>query len=167
MATNREDLKKTIARRNARLKPPRKGQRDALSIVQKYHPEVTTVVDALKPIEITVNDSDSNHSKPLSVDECALAQACSRSFDGAIIGIKTAYMIKDRKATRYKLSEGITREIVTFDRHKDFAGGVYRLIPPGKAQKLGADTHHGSNGKGNAKKKERGPNHITRGIRKL
>ena len=162
-----ENISKTVARRNARLASKKKGQRDVLSIVQRYHPEVTQVVDALRPLEITVNDSDSNHSKPLSVDECALAQACARTFDGAIIGIKTAYMIKGNKATRYVLGESITREIVTFDRHKDFAGGIYRLLAPMGRKKLGADPggHAPSNGK--VKKKERTTRHVTRGIRKL
>jgi CheY-specific phosphatase CheX len=87
----------------------------ALRIVKKFFPEVTDVEDAEKSQVIEVT--------------CAMAVACKRKYnlDGVIISVKTAYLIKGKKAKRFSLPESVSREIVSFDRDSGFAAGQYRL----------------------------------------
>lgn len=103
------------------------SQKSALGIVRKYHPEVNLVVDATKPLTISVTEKDSAAGSKKNPNGCALAKACERSFDGAIISLSRAYMIKGRKAIRYQVPAAIARELVSFDRHQDFSPGEYTL----------------------------------------
>jgi hypothetical protein len=104
----------------------------ALSIVRAYFPGVHTVVDGHRPITIVVTPEDNRDSVVLDHRNCALAVACKRQqkADGVIIGIKTAYLIKGKVATRYNLGESTSREIVSFDRNGGFFDGNYDLMPP-------------------------------------
>jgi hypothetical protein len=117
--------------------PKRKGL--AYTLVRKYHPEVTSVVDAKHPLTIEVTDADRAAGQGKDPKACALARACGRTWDGAIIGLKTIYLIKGHRAVRFMTPESISREIVSFDRNQDFAAGTYRLRPPGGSLRLG---HH-------------------------
>jgi hypothetical protein len=67
-----------------------------------------------------------------------MAKALERDkdYDGAIISTSVAYLIKGDKATRFRTPEAVTREIISFDRHADFAPGRYSLAPPGKSDTL-------------------------------
>ncbi len=97
----------------------------ALKTLQRHFPLVEEVVDSTKTIKISVIDSDSKRGTKKDPYSCALARACIRQkiADGAIIGIGYSYLIKGRKATRYKTSVGVSREITSFDRHQDFREG--------------------------------------------
>jgi hypothetical protein len=162
-----ESLKKTVERRNKRLKKAKaKGERNnTLALVQKYHPEVESVVDALKPIEIVVEDRDARDSTPLSPGHCALAVACARKYDGAIIGMSVAYLIVGKAAVRYAVGQAIQREIVSFDRNKDFRSGTFVLGRPAGTRLLGVDHSSARKSRGNGK--PRRVMHFTKGIRKL
>jgi hypothetical protein len=128
----------------------RRGGRTALALVRKYYPKVKKVVDSNKGITVEVSSKDEKYSLPGNPARCALARACRRlkKADGAIIGLTYSYLIQGTKATRFKTSEGVSREIVSFDRHKDFAQGSYRLSPVSKANRLGVykgrSTHTGA-----------------------
>lgn len=137
----------------------------ALTLVRKYHPDVEKVVDGLKNIRITVDEKDQKNSDPLSPNHCALAKACLRNYDGAIIGMHVAYMIKGKIATRYMVPTSVAREIVTFDRHKDFSSGIYQLGAPWPTRKLGSGRTGKKTGKG--KKSKPQFRHVTKGVRKL
>lgn len=115
--------------------PKTKGK-SALSIVQKYYPSVLKVIDAPNSVSIAVTSRDCQLSKSKAPDACAMAHACKRSYDGAIIALSTAYLIKGTKAFRYKVPEAVSREIVSFDRHHDFQPGTYSLNAPTKWEKL-------------------------------
>jgi hypothetical protein len=104
--------------------------KSALGIVQKYFPNVTKVVDAKRARIISVTPQDCKDAKRKAPDACALATACEREYDGAIISLSTAYLVKGDKAERYKVPNAIAREIVSFDRHHDFAPGDYYLNAP-------------------------------------
>lgn len=101
------------------------------AFVQKMFPQVTSVVDAKRPRLIEVAASDLKHATVQSHKACAMAVACKRKLrlDGVIMGRKTAYLIRGRKATRYAVPESVAREIVAFDRGARFEPGVYRLMP--------------------------------------
>jgi hypothetical protein len=134
----------------------------ALGIVKRYFPGVHTVVDGHRPITIAVTTEDNNNSVALDHRNCALAVACKRQqkADGVIIGVTTAYLIKGKVATRYKLGEGTSREIVSFDRNGGFFDGNYDLMPPDT--ELGA---YKPTGPKNSTGQKRQVRHFTKGIR--
>src|SRR6185312_6000284 len=109
----------------------------ALEHIRKFYPDVTAVVDAPQDITIKVTVQDCQKSKKGAPSECALARAFERRFDGAIISRTVSYLIKGSKAIRYMTPESVTREIVSFDRHHDFAPGQYYLKAPSGNEILG------------------------------
>lgn len=113
--------------------------RDALAIVRKYFPKVKDVSDSKIGLTVAVSAKDGKYSVPGDPSKCALARACrrTRTVDGAIIGLSYSYIVHGTKAMRFKTSEGVSREIVSFDRHSDFAAGSYRLSPISKSNRLG------------------------------
>ena len=113
-------------------------------LIQRAYPNVKKIQDAKGSIKIHVMEKDCKKGEGLNPNECALAQAVKRQFkaDAAIIGLSTSYIIKGGKATRFTTPVRIGREIVSFDRNKDFAEGTYTLIPKAKSQRLG--TSHNS-----------------------
>lgn len=140
--------------------------KSALGIVQKYYPWITAVVDAKRSLDIVVSKADCRTGKTKAADQCAMAKACEKEHDGAIISLSVAYIIDGTKATRYKVPTSVAREIVSFDRFGGFSPGVYNLAAPTKIQRLGKRTGPQSKAKGNyGKVKKR--HHRTAGIRSL
>jgi hypothetical protein len=137
----------------------------ALQIVKKFFPEVKSVVDATRDTTIKVTVKDEKASHKLSHKACAMAVACKRTMnlDGVIISIRTAYLIKDKKATRYTLPDSVTREIVSFDRGGGFMPGEYEMRKPRKGQRLGEPGGHNKSRTGTGIKIRR--HHFTSGIR--
>ena len=125
----------------------------ALNTVRKFFPGVTKVVDATRPATIEVMARDANPRAAKNHEACALAVACKRQMrlDGVIISRTTAYLVKGKKARRFKLPTGTSREVVSFDRGAGFAPGVYLLspVPPGSrmGQRQGSNTRTPGNGK--------------------
>lgn len=114
--------------------------KSALAVVQRYYPSVTKVVDAVKNEAISVTAADCKYSRKKDPESCAMAKACKREFDGAIISTSVAYLIQGTTAKRYKVPESVSREIVSFDRSHSFAPGDYRLLAPTKHERLGPRT---------------------------
>ena len=48
-----------------------------------------------------------------------------------------SYVIKGKSAIRFATPERVQREIVSFDRHQDFAPGEYHLTPKSPSSRLG------------------------------
>jgi putative transposase len=147
-----------------------KGEKmpSALSIVQRFFPEVSSVVDARADQEIEVTKRDTSLATVKNHKQCAMAVACKRKFelDGVVISIHTAYLVKGRQATRYLLPESVSREVVSFDRNGGFSAGEYTLIKPGKHHRLGE--HSPQSNKHNGTKKRSGiRHHFTEGIRTI
>lgn len=110
--------------------------------VRRLFPNVTHAVDAKQAVEVTVETQDCRGAKRLNPSECALARAARREFkdiDGAIIGMATSYIIRGQEAIRFATPESVRREIVSFDRHDDFAPGEYYLTPKSPTARLGED----------------------------
>lgn len=147
-----------------------KRQSSALTRVQKLFPHVTSMVDANSDIDIRVTKSDTQTKAVKNHSECALAHACRRSFqaDGAMINVTSAYIIKGNTATRYKLPESVSREIVSFDREAAFEPGDYHLHTPPPSSRLGTPQRTGSRGgyvKGAGKRVQ--PHHLTENVRRV
>ncbi len=119
--------------------------------VRRMFPNVTQAFDADKAVEILVEGRDCKEAKRLNPSECALARAGRRELkaDGVIIGMSSSYVIKGDTAVRFATPESVAREIVSFDRHQDFAPGEYYLTPKAPSSKLG----HGG---GHSRKKPNG-----------
>lgn len=100
-----------------------------LAYINKMYPNVKKVYDSNRTIHIEVKDEDCKTGQPNEPDECALAKAIKRQYrsNGAVIGLTHTYVIKGNKAFRFHTSTGVQREITSFDRHKDFASGVYTI----------------------------------------
>ena len=139
--------------------------RNTLAIVRKFFPSVKAVDDADEAINIEVTGRDTKSARVRDHGECAMAVACKRQhkLDGVIISVGTAYLIKNNRAVRYKMTEHASREIVSFDRNGGFAAGEYRLKPPVADQRLGAQSGSGRHGNGTGKPIAR--KHFTSGIR--
>jgi hypothetical protein len=113
------------------------GGKSALSIVRKYHPKVTRILDSREDVTVIVTADDCAKSKSKAADECAMATACMRKHDGAIISLARAYLIDGKTAHRFSVPDGLTREIISFDRNHDFRPGAYTLKKIPKADRLG------------------------------
>ena len=129
--------------------------------VKRLFPQVIAAYDADKPVEISVNKKDCTDATALDPTECALAKAAKRELhaDAVIIGMTSSYIIKDKTAIRFQTPQSVQREIVSFDRHKDFAPGDYYLTPKSKNARLGsghatkAKNNHGNPNNKTAKRK--------------
>jgi hypothetical protein len=97
----------------------------------RLFPQVQRVVHAKKPVNVEVRPRDCAEGKKLMTNECALAKAAKRQFqaDGVAIRLSDSYIVKGKTAIRFSTPETVKREIVSFDRHQDFASGIYRLSP--------------------------------------
>jgi hypothetical protein len=123
----------------------------ALEIVRRFHPDVESVKDSTKPLIIEVTKKDASSTAVKNHKECAMAMACKRQLkaDGIIICLSTSYIIKGKQATRYKTTETVSREVVSFDRKAGFETGIYELARIPKSSKLGSN--NGRRGKGKEK----------------
>lgn len=113
-----------------------------LKRIRKVFPTVNKVVDSKTDVYISVTHEDCAKAKKKDPANCAFANACARTgiADGAIINIGVAYLINGNVATRYCTSEGVAREIVSFDRHRDFAPGEnYKLGRVPESQRVGVN----------------------------
>jgi len=139
----------------------------ALQIVQKFFPEVKHVTDAGRNSVVEVTKRDTNSATVRNHKACALAVACKRkeNTDGVVISVKTAYIVKGDKATRYALPESVSREIVSFDKGGEFSPGNYRMLAPSPSIRIGS-RQGGANSKPNSGKPKR-YFHKTEGIRSV
>jgi hypothetical protein len=111
--------------------------------IKRAYPNVTSIIDAKHLVKIHVSARDCKSGEAMNPSECALAKAIKREFkaDAAIVGLGASYIIKGNKATRFHTPERIRREIVSFDRHSDFAEGDYVLTRKSPSVRLGMNYH--------------------------
>lgn len=143
-------MKKTTknkSSKSSKSNPPRS--------LKRMFPELTSVIDSKVPLLVNVRESDCAKATSLDINHCAMAKAAQRQFkvDAVVIGIATSYLIKGKKATRFKTPESVQREIVSFDRHHDFQPGNYNLVPYSPSLRLGAYNRSGKKGGGYKQKK--------------
>ena len=139
------------------FKPPRS--------ITRLFPQVKKVVHARQPVLVDVRQQDCDEGKKLQTSECALAKATKRQFkaDGVAIRLSDSFIIKGNTAIRFKTPETVKREIVSFDRHKDFAPGSYRLsATPPDWDKPGKRHSEGSGGDKDTRRKHKHFHHTVR-----
>lgn len=147
--------------------------RGSLNIVKKFFPKVTKITDATENsfIEVTARDAASKAVRDHGA--CVMAVACKRKLhlDGVIISRSTAYLIKNGEATRYKLPQSVSREIVSFDRGAGFETGQYQLDKIRPSQKLGARSERAPDPREGAHSESKKPKskfkHVTTNIRSV
>lgn len=147
-----------------RKRTPKLG---VLRRLQRLWPEVDTVEDAQENVIISVlaEDQKATRSDP---GDCALARACVREgiADVALIGKGISYLIKGNLATRYMTPETVAREIVSFDRHGDFAAGRdYHLGKVSPSARFGHRPYHPTGNKDNSRPQRRAVLHRTVRVR--
>ena len=138
----------------------------ALSIVQKFFPEVDSVEDGKSDLEIEVTKRITQSAAVKNHKKCAMAVACEKQFDmdGAVVSVNIAYLVKGTKAFRYLVPESVSREVISFDRNGGFAPGSYTLQKPNSAHRLGRSHSQAVTSTGRRKRSSRA-HHVTADIR--
>lgn len=92
------------------------------------------VVDATKPIIVTVTKRDVKNGQRKDPGGCAMALAAKRTCHAksARVHVGRTYIEYDDKWVRYNTSNSLRTELVSFDRGQVFLEGDFRLsaIPP-------------------------------------
>lgn len=136
-----------VKRKKNKVKVPRS--------LRRLFPEVEECSDSEQRVEVSVKQQDCNDGKQKRATECAMAKAAKRQFkvDGVVIGLSRSYIIKGKKAVRFKTPESVAREITSFDRHHDFAPGEYHLAPVSPTSRMGKPAGTKHSGSRNANRK--------------
>jgi hypothetical protein len=128
-----------------------------LALLLKKFPQVKMIADALEPVQFTVTARDRRNAKAWDGFDCAAARGCVRDFkaDGALILLSNSYLVFGEKAIRFMTPPTVAREVVTFDRHEDFATGTYRLSAVTPSSRFGEHgrKHHKSRKTGTKKQR--------------
>lgn len=134
---------------------------DSLQIVKRFYPDVETIRDAKRPMTIQVTPRDTR-ALPKDHRHCALAMACQRldGINGALISMRTVYLVRGTVATRYEVPERVSREIVAFDRGGHFAPGIYTLLRAQKRNPRGSYTGKGKPNRGQGRLRHRPTSNI-------
>ncbi len=110
----------------------------ATSITKHAKENNLKMVDAKKPLMITVGACDVRKAKQKDGQNCAFACAAKRT-----LGAKAAYFFRsmawlefDKKIVRYMLPQSMQKEIVAFDRSKSFEPGEFQLKAPSKSETM-------------------------------
>ena len=111
------------------MKPPRS--------LTRIYPHVTSCHDAKRPVEVEIKEKDVSAATKKDATACAMANAICREWkvDEAVIGLSYSYVIKGGAAIRFITPPSVQREIVSFDRAKDFRPGKYHLGAIPKSQR--------------------------------
>jgi hypothetical protein len=142
----------------------------ALSLVQQFYPNVTTLYDGSKDIEINVSTKDLANAQRRKHPECALAVACKREYKvkGIIVALSVAYLITNEdEAIRYMVPQSARNEIIIYDRNGEFAPGTYHLLKPIGAARLGYRTPRVNPIKGKNGATKGRYRHLTENVRSL
>jgi len=90
------------------------------------------VVDATKPVTITITPRDVAKGDNKNPSGCAAAMAAKHSIAECIsarVHIGRVYIEQDKKWVRYNTPDPLKQEIIAFDRGGTFAPGEYTLRP--------------------------------------
>ena len=128
------------------------------------------VIDAKRPLVLSITPKDVAKGKKRAPDCCAAAQACVRQLkaDQARVFLSRVYVEFPDKWVRYSTPPALRTEIVSFDRGHRFEAGDYRLAPLQPTVALGKKRRNGRDYKGGKKTPQRGnrmKQHVTTGVR--
>lgn len=127
------------------------------------------VVDATKPLRITISKRDASLGKTKDPGACAAARAIVRTtadVKAARVHLGRTYVEYPDRWVRYKTPVGLKTEIVSFDRgaRAAYAEGSYTLYVPAPMDRLGARAGRGTAGKTAGKKRRP---HIARVVHQI
>jgi len=107
--------------------------------IQKMFPQVKFIKEATESVVVEVTAQDNKRGSVKDPQNCAMARACKRAYnlDGVIISLSKAYLIKGDTAIRYTVPTSLSKEVVAFDRNKQFQPGTYQLSRVAPMEKLG------------------------------
>jgi hypothetical protein len=90
------------------------------------------VVDATKPLKLTITDRDVSLGNTKDPGACAAARACMRETHAtaARVHVGRTYLKIGEKWVRFNTGAALRSEIVAFDRGGKFEPGEYKLSPP-------------------------------------
>jgi hypothetical protein len=106
-------------------------------ITKRAHELGIEKVDAKKPLEIEVKPVDIRLASQKNSKCCAFARAAKREnpeIKHAYFFLTAAWLEYPDKMVRYFLPPSVQKEIVSFDRSKITAPGVYQLTPPSRSK---------------------------------
>jgi len=101
------------------------------------------VVDATKPIRLTITAQDVKNGRTKDPGSCAAAKALIRTqphCTKARVHLGCIYVEQPTKWVRYRTPSSIRTELVSFDRGAEFQAGDYTISPPTLYER----THHRS-----------------------
>jgi hypothetical protein len=90
------------------------------------------VVDATKPVTISITARDVANGDNKNPSGCAAARAAKHSIEDCIsarVHIGRVYIEQEKKWVRYNTPDSLKQEIIAFDRGGSFAPGEYVLRP--------------------------------------
>jgi hypothetical protein len=148
------------------------GANKLLGMVKKSFPDIKYVCDAKQAVGVNVSKSDNELAVQNAPDKCAMAIAACRTFKSkrAFIGMNDSCLVFEDTVVRFKTPASVSREIVSFDRHHDFAKGSYRLSPMTPSHALGRKwKNHAKKNKSKLKRNitKKVPRHVTLHVRAL
>lgn len=96
------------------------------------------VVDARRPLTITIKHQDVTKYGVKDPTCCAVARACKRKLHAeARVVLSKVYIKKGGRWLRYQIPPSIRSEIIAFDRGGTFEAGTYTISPVPPSAKLG------------------------------
>lgn len=125
------------------------------------------VVDARKPIHITITKSDCAKGATKNPSSCAAALSCMREVPGctqARIHLGRTYLKMGSKWVRYQTPAPLRGEIISFDRGASFEPGEYTLGRISPVNRFGV-RQGSSTGDSKPHKKKRPTPHVVHGVR--
>lgn len=116
----------------------------ALKIAQYFHPEVTRVMDAKKPLSLDITNPDIEKGIPKDHANCAGAVACRRQLgmDG-VFSTRTMFLFPKKKvlgevvAIRHAVPPRLYAELLSFDRSHQMEPDRYVMPAPTKRKPAG------------------------------
>lgn len=133
------------------------------------------VVNAKRAITLHISPMDIKKGNVKDPGACAAARAALREVPNCIaarIHLGRAYLLgKDGKWLRYKTSEALRGEVITYDRAGKFQAGEYKLRPMSpsallpKREKTFVSSETNRRGEKNAISKHPRKFHVVKGVR--
>lgn len=124
------------------------------------------VIDAKRPIKLTVNKNDVDRADVKEPADCAVARACRRELHAKEVRVHLSRVyIRSNEGNwvRYMTPKAMRSEIIAFDRGGTFSPGEFQLAAPPPNKTLGK--RRGSakpqSKKGVSGKKRRKPHVVT------
>lgn len=125
------------------------------------------VVDAKRPLLLSISPLDVKRGKTKKPEACAAALALRREAHckTARVHLGRTYVETPKAWVRYQTPRSVRTEIISFDRGASFAPGDYTFSPLAPTQLLGQ--RRGSKKSDNNKSHKTRPRHHVAGVREI